>query len=78
MDREPRHIQDDNKIKMMQWGPSANGTEVRWVVVKNHGHSWPGGPVGHGVIGSLLLGPSSDSYDTTVEMWDFFKLHAKR
>ena len=77
---EPRTCQDDERVTVMQWGPGGGGggggsSEVRWVVVKNHGHSWVGGTKRPP---AFLVGPSSDGYDATAGMWAFFKAHPKQ
>jgi polyhydroxybutyrate depolymerase len=67
-------LRDDMHITDLRWGPNDKKVEVRWVVVKGQGHSWPGGvsrlPV-------MLVGPKSNAFDCTLEMWMFFKAHPK-
>ena len=73
---QPHSIQDDERVVVTQWGPDGNGTEVRWVVVRNHGHSWAGGKAKI-QLPDFLVGPKSEQIDATCEMWAFFESHPK-
>ena len=67
-------MRDDKDVAVERWGPSDEGLEVRWIVVKNHGHAWAGG---ESRLPGFLIGPASDALDATVTMWEFFKAHPK-
>lgn len=72
---EPRIVRDDDKLKEFQWGPSEQDCEVRSVIVKGHGHTYPRHSATR--ISSLLMGPSVNSLSATETMWEFFKSHPK-
>ena len=65
---------NDSEVAEMIWGPNSVGVVVKWVVVKNHGHSWPGGI---NRIPAMLVGPTSVAYDATSAIWSFFTAHSK-
>ena len=67
-------LRDDMHIFDLRWGPTEHGAEVRWVVIKGHGHSWPGGI---SRLSSMLVGHTSNALNGTIEIWSFFKAHPK-
>jgi poly(3-hydroxybutyrate) depolymerase len=64
LEDEPRTLRDDARLRVTQWGPDDAGTGVTWIVVKNHGHSWPGGSE---VLPESIIGPKSNAFDATSE-----------
>jgi polyhydroxybutyrate depolymerase len=79
---EPRSLREDAAVSALAWGPNAAGVEVRWLVVKGHGHAWPCHAEQTprswlaGLVTSPLMGPTSHALDATSEMWAFFKIVA--
>lgn len=67
-------LRNDMHISDLRWGPTEHGAEVRWVIIKGHGHSWPGGI---SRLPLMLVGPTSNALDGTNEIWSFFKAHPK-
>ena len=79
---EPRSLREDAAVSALAWGPNAAGVEVRWLVVKGHGHAWPchaeqTGSWLAGLVTRPLTGPTSHALDATSEMWAFFKSKIK-
>jgi polyhydroxybutyrate depolymerase len=72
---EPNVIQDDEKLRILRWGPSNNGAEVQSVVIKGHGHAYPS-PLDR-FHPSRLFGPTVRTLDATERMWQFFSEHPK-
>jgi poly(3-hydroxybutyrate) depolymerase len=70
----PITTRNDSDVAEMIWGPNSVGVEVKWVVVKNQGHSWPGGI---NRIPAIVVGPTSVAYDATSAIWSFFTAHSK-
>lgn len=64
--RESR--QPDLDIK--NYGGCRNGTAVRYYIIRNGGHSWPGGD-----RVSKLLDEPSQAVNATAVMWQFFAAH---
>ena len=73
---QPQTIRDDETARVLQWrsNQAPGSTEVRWIVVRNHGHAWAGGS---NKLPGFLMGPKSTFVDATSEMWTFFKSHPK-
>jgi polyhydroxybutyrate depolymerase len=72
---EPNVLQDDEKLRILLWGPSKDGAEVRSIVIKGHGHAYPS-PTDR-FHPSLLFGPTVNSLNATETMWRFFQEHSK-
>lgn len=83
---DPRRVdRGDARIQELRWGGLESGepgetpaeVEVRWIVVRDHGHQWCQS-VGHrGRLLERVMGPNSDALDATSEMWRFFMGHPK-
>ena len=74
LEDEPRTLRDDGRLRVTLWGPNDAGTAVNWIVVMNHGHAWAGGSE---ALPEAIIGPKSNAFDATSEMWSFFKAHPK-
>ena len=72
---EPNVLQDDEKLRILLWGPSKDGAEVRSIVIKGHGHAYPS-PTDRFHL-SLLFGPTVNTLNATERMWQFFREHPK-
>jgi polyhydroxybutyrate depolymerase len=68
-------VQDDDKLKVLEWGRSISGAEVRSVIIKGHGHAYPS--PSDRFHPRLLFGPTVNSLNATETMWRFFKEHPK-
>lgn len=65
----PHVVRDDAELKVVTFGPNKHGTEVRQIVIKQHGHAWAGGSQ---KLPGFVMGPSSKALNATDEMWKFF------
>jgi len=72
---EPNVLQDDEKLRIVSWGPSKDGAEVRSIVIKGHGHAYPS-PTDR-FHPSFLFGPTVKTLNATETMWQFFREHPK-
>jgi polyhydroxybutyrate depolymerase len=68
-------VQDDNKLKILVWGPSTSGAEVRSIIIKGHGHAYPS--PSDRFHPRLLFGPTVKTLNATETMWRFFREHSK-
>jgi polyhydroxybutyrate depolymerase len=66
---------DDKMLTIRQWGPAANGAEVRSIVVKGHGHAYLSRQ--DRFHPAILFGPTVHSLNATETMWEFFLRHPK-
>lgn len=70
---EPEVVRDDDELRILRWwDPARPGCEVRFVVVKGHGHEWPGH---ESRLPAFLMGPSTRAMDATETIWRFFQEH---
>jgi polyhydroxybutyrate depolymerase len=72
---EPNVLQDDEKLRILRWGPSKEGAEVRSIIIKGHGHAYPS-PTDR-FHPRLLFGPTVKTLNATETMWKFFREHPK-
>lgn len=75
LEAEPKIVQDDDKIQILSWGPSLRGAEVRSVVIKGHGHSYPS--PSDRFHPRVLFGPTVKTLNATETMWEFFREHPR-
>ena len=73
---EPRVVRDDDTLKILEWGPSTSGAEVRSVIIKGHGHSYPS--PNDRFHPPLLFGPTVHTLNATETMWKFFREHPRK
>jgi polyhydroxybutyrate depolymerase len=66
---------DNDTLTIRTWGPTANGTEVRSIVVKGHGHAYLSRQ--DRFRPAILFGPTVNSINATETMWEFFTQHPK-
>ncbi len=70
----PRLVREDAAAREFVFDPYAEsgpGTEVRWVIVRGCGHSWPGG---RRVLSERIAGRHVANYDATGRICTFFGL----
>ena len=72
---EPNVLQDDEKLRIVSWGSAKDGSEVRSIVIKGHGHAYPS-PADR-FHPSFLFGPTVKTLNATERMWQFFREHPK-
>jgi polyhydroxybutyrate depolymerase len=68
-------LRDDDTLTIREWGPAANGAEVRSIVVKGHGHAYLSRQ--DRFHPAILFGPTVNSINATETMWEFFIRHPK-
>jgi polyhydroxybutyrate depolymerase len=73
----PEVLRDDDRLKIIHWGPSTSGAEVKSVLIKGHGHGWPR-PGHKSRLPEFMIGPTLEGFDATRTMWEFFERHPKR
>jgi len=52
---------------------SGDGAEVRFTIIKGHGHIWPGGK---NLLPESMVGKASDKFKATDAIWAFFQRHS--
>lgn len=60
----------NNKMRIIKYSNSKS--ELKWILVKDLGHHWPGGKV---TLPKWLAGSPSNELNATEVIWDFFKVH---
>ena len=66
MTDEARITQDDDTLTIRTWGPAANGSEIRSIVVKGHGHAYLSRQ--DRFHPAILFGPTANSINATETM----------
>jgi polyhydroxybutyrate depolymerase len=66
---------DNDTLTIRTWGPASNGSEVRSIVVKGHGHAYLSRQ--DRFHPAILFGPTVNSINATETMWEFFTQHPK-
>ncbi len=56
-------------VTVRTWGPSTSGVEVRFTVIDDCGHTWPGG---HRLLPETIAGATTAKVNATAEAWAFF------
>jgi polyhydroxybutyrate depolymerase len=62
-------------VRRETWGPCKAGTDVVVYTVEGGGHTWPGAPAPRAM--ARVVGPTSQDFDATRVIWEFFELHPK-
>ncbi len=69
----PTLVREDSAAREFVFEPAGPGAaDVRWVIVKGCGHTWPGG---RRVLAERIAGPHTTRYDATGRICAFFGLH---
>ena len=59
-------------LRVQSWSACGGDVEVRYVLIHNHGHEWPGG--GRTRLPEAVVGPTNaDAYDATAAAWTFLQ-----
>ena len=66
----PNAADDGTTVTCKTWGPGKNGTEVVLYIVEGGGHTWPGRPRPH-----KLLGKTTTDISANDLIWEFFSKH---
>jgi len=69
---EPRVISAVPGVTTEVYSGGRDGSEVRFTVIKDHGHIWPGG---RNRLPESLVGQASDKFKATDAIWEFFEKH---
>ena len=72
-DNNPERIFENNLSYCDSYNNYENESEVRLCVTTDGGHSWPGVKESR-----FSLSPSSEAFDATDMIWEFFKKHSKK
>jgi polyhydroxybutyrate depolymerase len=70
-DADPR---DGTTAQRYEYGGCRNGSAVTLYVIRNGGHTWPGGLQ---YLPAALIGKTSRDVNATQTMWQFFQQHSK-
>jgi len=68
--KKPTHSEEKGDVKIFTYGPSPSGKKVVYILIEKHGHEWPGTPR---VLPEELTGPTTESFNATDAIWEFFK-----
>ncbi|MDX2175606.1 MAG: PHB depolymerase family esterase [Candidatus Sumerlaeia bacterium] len=66
---EPAVVEDSREFLTRRWGKEGSREEVLFIVVKGHGHNWPGDA---SPLPEAVVGPDSGTLDATAKVWEFF------
>jgi polyhydroxybutyrate depolymerase len=70
---DPTPIDAPEGVTAVQYGPCADGSEVRYYTIADCGHVWPGG---NNLLPERVVGPETDLLDATDLIWEFFSEHS--
>lgn len=71
---EPEPAPASPGLTTLIYSGGRNGSEVRFTIIQEHGHIWPGG---RNQLPEAMVGKPSDKLNATDTIWDFFKKHPK-
>jgi polyhydroxybutyrate depolymerase len=60
-------------LDKVRYSGGPDDVEVIWYAVHDGGHTWPGGVP----LPEVITGPTSNTIDATLVMWEFFTRHAR-
>jgi polyhydroxybutyrate depolymerase len=72
---EPKPAPASPGVTTVIYSGGRDGSEVRFTVIKDHGHVWPGGK---NQLPESLVGKASDKFKATDAIWEFFQKHRLR
>jgi len=70
---EPKPAPAPAGVTTLIYSGGRDNSEVRFTVIKDHGHIWPGGK---NQLPEWMVGKASDQFKATDVIWEFFKKHA--
>jgi polyhydroxybutyrate depolymerase len=71
---QPSSTRDQNGVREERWTGDGDSKEVRFLVVDDLGHTWPGGT---NALPRALVGPSTRKLNADDAIWTFFTEHPK-
>ncbi len=69
---EPEPVTPAPGVTTMVYHGGRDGSEVRFTIIKDHGHVWPGD---RSLLPKSWVGTSSDAFHATDAIWEFFERH---
>jgi polyhydroxybutyrate depolymerase len=73
---DARIVQDDEKLKILEWGPDSANAGVRAIIIKGHGHAYPS--PSDRFHPAFLFGPTVKTLNASDTIWKFFREHARK
>lgn len=70
---EPKPAPASPGVTTLIYGKDRDDTEIRFTVIKGHGHIWPGGK---NLLPEFMVGKASGAFNATDSIWPFFEKHA--
>lgn len=70
---EPKPDTASPGVTTLIYSGGRDDTEVRFAIIKDHGHIWPGGK---NQLPESLVGKASDKFNAADAIWEFFKRHS--
>ncbi|MEI7947199.1 MAG: PHB depolymerase family esterase [bacterium] len=70
---EPKPAAASPGVTTLIYSGDRDDTEIRFTVIKGHGHIWPGGK---NQLPEFMVGNPSDAFKATDSIWSFFEKHA--
>ncbi|MCI0749804.1 MAG: hypothetical protein L0Y32_04575, partial [Nevskiales bacterium] len=72
---EPKPAPASPGVTALVYSDCSGDTEVRFTVIKGHGHIWPGGK---NLLPEFMVGKTSDAFQATDAIWEFFRKQTRR
>jgi polyhydroxybutyrate depolymerase len=69
-----RIVSDEGGVRKTVWGPCSEKSEVVFYLIRDLGHTWPGGL---SLLPEEWVGPRTDKISANDVIWEFFKKHPK-
>lgn len=69
---EPKPAPASPGVTTLIYSGGREGAEVRYTIIKDHGHIWPGGV---NQLPESMVGKASDKFKATDAIWEFFEKH---
>jgi polyhydroxybutyrate depolymerase len=63
-----------DSVELERYSECSAGTAVRFYIIQNGGHIWPGGTI---ELSLPPFGPANDEINATDLIWEFFKEHPR-
>lgn len=73
---DARIVQDDERLKILEWGPGSDNVDVRAIIIKGHGHAYP--TPKDRFHPAFLFGPTMKTLNAADTIWKFFRDHSRK
>ncbi len=73
-DQKARIVSDEGGVRKTVWGPCSEKSELVFYLIRDMGHTWPGGL---SLLPEKWVGPRTDKISANDVIWEFFKKHPK-